>query len=121
MERSPSAAMRECLRLLQQFADGHLSVSEFEHRYWTARSRCLHADAATQSPLESARGFEQDLSRYVPDPLPQIRHVEERELRRRAWRALERIDPADHAAPTTRLFIRERVPARPIGSGDRRP
>ena len=110
--------MRECVRLLQQFADGHLSLSEFEHQYWTARSRCLHADAATQSPLESAHSFEQDLLRYVPDPLPQIRHVEERELRRRASRALEMIDPAEHAAATTRLFMSERVPARAIGSGD---
>lgn len=86
--------MRECSRLLRQFADGHLSLSEFEPSYWIERSRCLpHPDIHTR--LDNAvRGFEQDLSRYVPDPLPEIRQVEERELRRRALRAWQAIDAA---------------------------
>lgn len=94
MERSPAAAMRECRRLLQRFADGQLSVGEFEHSYWTQRSRCLEVSAAIQSQLDATRGFEQDLYRYVPDPLPQVRQVEERELRRRALRALRAIEAA---------------------------
>jgi hypothetical protein len=87
--------MRQCIRLLRQFADGHLALTEFERRYWPERSRCLHAGGAvTQSQLEAAQDFEQDLSRYVPDPLPQIRQVEERELRRRALRAFQAIADA---------------------------
>jgi hypothetical protein len=94
MERSPAASLRECLRLLREFADGHLSLNEFEPQYWTERSRCL-PDANIHSRLDHAvRGFEQDLSRYVPDPLPQIRQVEERELRRRALRAFQAIADA---------------------------
>jgi hypothetical protein len=40
----------------------------------------------------SSTMVEQDLSRHVPDPLPPIRQVEERELRRRALRAWHSID-----------------------------
>lgn len=94
MERRPRAALRECLHLLQQFADGHLALSEFEARYWTERSRSLRVDAALESRLDAAHDFERDLSRYVPDPLPEVRQVEERELRRRALRALQDIDAA---------------------------
>lgn len=91
MERRPRAALRECLHLLQQFADGHLALSEFEARYWTERSRSLRVDAALESRLDAAHDFERDLSRYVP---PEVRQVEERELRRRALRALQDIDAA---------------------------
>ena len=88
-------AMRECGRLLRQFADGHLPLGEFERRYWMARSRWLYVDGAVpQSRLDAVRGFEDDLSRYVADPLPQIQQVEERELRRRALKALRAIAAA---------------------------
>lgn len=94
MERRPRAALRECMHLLQRFADGDLALGEFEVRYWTERSRSLRADAALQFQLDAAHDFERDLSRYVPDPLPEVRQVEERELRRRASRALQAINAA---------------------------
>lgn len=87
--------MRECLRLLQQFADGQLTLDEFELGYWTEASRCLGDADPAHSRLDGAlHTFERDLSRYIPDPLPEIRQVEERELRRRALGALQAIDPA---------------------------
>lgn len=87
--------MRECMRLLQQFADGHLTLREFELTYWTERSRCLGDADPAHSRLDNAvHTFERDLSRYVPDPVPEIQQVEERELRRRALRALRAMDRA---------------------------
>lgn len=80
-----SAALQTYLDLLQRFADGRMDVEEFSARYWSIRFRS-HLD---KIELDSGAGhemqpFERDLLTYMPDLEPDVRLVEDRELRRRA-------------------------------------
>jgi hypothetical protein len=73
------------LNLLKRFADADLDVEEFRACYWPLRLR-WHLD---RGELEGALAttllpFDRTLLTYTPDLEPEVRHTEDRELRRRA-------------------------------------
>lgn len=82
-----SGALQHYLDLLQQFADGSLDVEEFSASYWSLRFRWrldrVDVDGAAKREMQP---FETVLLTYTPDLEPDVRLVEDRELRRRAAR-----------------------------------
>jgi hypothetical protein len=82
-----------CLDVLHRFAEGHIPVAEFASGYWSSRFRWQLVDDPLRGELgHTIQAFEHDLSRYEPDPDPQIQESEDRELRRRAATVLHDLE-----------------------------
>lgn len=82
-----TGSLQQYLDLLDRFASGDMDVEDFSAGYWSTRFRWRldHGDADGAIPVEAVP-FEHDLLAYTPDLEPEVRLVEDRELRRRAAR-----------------------------------